>query len=236
MKHSFTISVDGEPVTVSERDDLHNVSVYHSGTTVLWDPLSHSQCSSQCLDSQMRCEAVATVESNLTQQLAQRADSVNSGVLGLSSAEVAALCEVICDDISEPPTHVAAISRGGLVPGVMLSHWWSVPLIPVTWSTRDFVDQQPQQLLPLLKLITNNSDHRILLVDDICDSGFTFGEITNRINDGDLASNRGTVITAALCAKASSRDLVDIAATIVPEDVWVEFPWEQWHSKNTHQQ
>lgn len=65
---------------------------------------------------------------------------------------------------------VVGLSRGGLVPGVMISHAISVPFQPLIWTsahTADWVNQDTfSEIL--------STAGKILVVDDICDSGNTF--------------------------------------------------------------
>ena len=49
--------------------------------------------------------------------------------------------EVVCSKIEKDnfnPDVIVGISRGGLIPGVMMSHKLNVPFKPVHASTRDF--------------------------------------------------------------------------------------------------
>lgn len=226
--YDFSITVDGKAVDVRQRDDIHNVSIYHAQGTVLWDHLSYKHCHVQCLDSDLRCDALSAVKSNLGKQLTRSRPKPHPEKLYFSNDEVAALCDVIVHSVSSKPTHIASVSRGGLVPGVMLSHHWDIPLIPVNWSTKEFVCQQPNELLPLMKLISDNTSVNILLVDDICDTGYTLSEITQHVQGDLFADNAGTISTACVCVRSNTQDLVDISATVVPDDAQVVFPWEEW--------
>ena len=66
--------------------------------------------------------------------------------------------------------YILALSRGGLVPGVVLSHKLKIPLIPQMWSTRDYKSLNvhttwiPDQI---------KEGKKFLVVDDIYDSGET---------------------------------------------------------------
>jgi len=118
------------------------------------------------------------------------------------------------------PEVIVGISRGGLTPGVMLSHWFQKPFKSIKASIRDFPEWE--DYLP------RKSDKRILIVDDICDSGKTFQKISNHINKN---NNNADIRFASLwwnnecnfkpyyyvreCAKDS-------------EGIWIHFPWEHW--------
>ena len=134
------------------------------------------------------------------------------------------LCrEIILDKFN--PEVIVGISRGGLLPGVMISHWMEKPFKPIKAALRDFPEWE--DYLP------RTTDKRILIVDDICDSGKTFEKIHKHIVEKRDVSNRDNleVRFATLwwnnevefkphyyvqeCAKDS-------------EDIWIHFPWECW--------
>ena len=83
----------------------------------------------------------------------------------------------MCDQLEADefiPDVVVGISRGGLIPGVMISHKLEIPFKPVHASTRDFPHWE--NYLPKPK------DEKILIVDDICDSGETFVRLSEYIS------------------------------------------------------
>ena len=57
------------------------------------------------------------------------------------------------------PKVIVGLSRGGLTPGVMLSHWFKKPFKPVKSSLRDFPEWEDYLPKP--------TDERVLIVDDI---------------------------------------------------------------------
>jgi len=64
--------------------------------------------------------------------------------------------------------YIVALSRGGLIPGVVLSHKLDVRLVPINWSTRDNpMDREYNCWIPE----DINEGKKILVVDDIIDSG-----------------------------------------------------------------
>lgn len=64
-------------------------------------------------------------------------------------------------------SYIVALSRGGLIPGVILSHKLGVKLVPISWSTRDGGDKESNCWIPE----DINLGNKILVVDDIVDSG-----------------------------------------------------------------
>jgi hypoxanthine phosphoribosyltransferase len=131
---------------------------------------------------------------------------------------------VLCRDITLDkfnPEVIVGISRGGLTPGVMVSHWMQKPFKAIKAALRDYPEWE--DYLP------RKTDKRVLIVDDVCDSGVTFEKIKKYIED--RKKNEVDVRFATLwwnnecnfephyhvqnCAKDS-------------EDIWIHFPWEQW--------
>ena len=84
------------------------------------------------------------------------------------------LCrEVVMDKFD--PNVIVGISRGGLLPGVMMSHWLSKPFKPIIAALRDFPEWE--EYLP------RKSDDKVLIVDDVCDSGATFEKLSKILEE-----------------------------------------------------
>ena len=84
----------------------------------------------------------------------------------------------LCRDIvltKFDPDVIVGVSRGGLLPGVMISHWMKKPFKPIKAALRDFPEWE--DYLP------RKTDKRVLIVDDVCDSGETFHKIRNYITE-----------------------------------------------------
>ena len=126
------------------------------------------------------------------------------------------------------PQVIVGIARGGLTPGVMLSHWLNLPFKPIHASLRDFPHWETYLPKP--------TDDRILVVDDICDSGETFIKMSDHIKGPKInyPMELPTEIRFATlwwnnecsfkphywvrdCAKDSGK-------------IWIHFPWEAWWS------
>ena len=134
--------------------------------------------------------------------------------------DVNTLCRNITLDKFDPQV-IVGLSRGGLTAGVMMSHWFQKPFKPVKASIRDFPDWEDY--------MPKKTDERVLIVDDICDSGETFVKIQEHLKD---ATNLPVEVRFASlwwnnecefkphyyvqeCAKDSN-------------DIWIHFPWEHW--------
>jgi len=119
--------------------------------------------------------------------------------------------------------YVVGIARGGVIPGVILSHQLKVPFVALHWQTRDVENQEHNAWM----CDYAHEGKQILLVDDICDSGKTFRGILRDWDAHELANvklsclifNKGVdLIHPVIYHKTIDRDTnVD----------WVNFWWEK---------
>lgn len=118
----------------------------------------------------------------------------------------------------EPIDLIIGISRGGLIPGVMLSHRLEVPFQPLQWQTRD--DTQERDFLSLVALdkTKNIGPENILFVDDICDSGKTISEIRSQVPEARWA---------VLYSKMDNMGIDFIGKRVYNVNKWIVFPWEK---------
>ena len=86
-------------------------------------------------------------------------------------------------------TSVYGIPRGGLVVGVILSHKLDLPLV----------------LKP---------EEKSLVVDDICDSGFTLSKYKNHYCTATIHCKRNTLVRPLIIAET------------IKNDIWIVYPWE----------
>lgn len=113
------------------------------------------------------------------------------------------------------PTHIVGITRGGLIPAVMLSHSFDLPMETLGVSFRDNRATHHTKFKPI-------DDARYLIVDDINDSGTTFKVVS------DIFRNRRLIFaTSALINKEKSGFNVDFYGEMFYHDDWINFPWEK---------
>lgn len=107
---------------------------------------------------------------------------------------------------------IVGLSRGGLPIAVSLSNHINIPLVPITWQTRDGSVKDKEGLLSAMNRYQN-----ILVVDDICDSGLTFNQIRK------IGPNLSFY---ALLNKGQEVDFcgVDLGKS---NEQWVVMPWEK---------
>ena len=136
--------------------------------------------------------------------------------------DVNTLCrEIILDNFN--PDVIVGLSRGGLTPGVMMSHWFQKPFKPVKAALRDFPEWE--DYLP------KKTDKRILIVDDICDSGETFQKISDFLNSRKEKSTQTDIRFASLWWNNEVEFEPHYYAQECAKDsgnIWIHFPWEHW--------
>lgn len=153
------------------------------------------------------------------------------------------------------PDVVVAVTRGGAVPGVLISQYFDVAMQPLRVSLRQHVECESNLWLAEQAFGVNRSEEtgitgsrwdpalrkNILIVDDINDSGATFDWIVSDWQAGcyprEVAAwsrvwNHTTRFAVLIDNLASGAKLqVDYAGREInkaEEDVWIDFPWEVW--------
>jgi len=123
---------------------------------------------------------------------------------------------------------IVAPVRGGLIPGVMLSHILGIPLFPITWSLRDH--KATEDVSPALcKLVSKNPGKHVLLVDDILDGGDTIKSILHHLVDIFPVEDLPIIRTAVIVNNTDVDMYVSFDTKKIQRSVttdWVIFPWE----------
>ena len=134
--------------------------------------------------------------------------------------DVNTLCrEILLDKFN--PDVIVGLSRGGLTPGVMMSHWMEKPFKAVKASLRDYPEWEDY--------MPRKSDERVLIVDDICDSGETFHKIREHINE--RKENGVDVRFATLWWNNECNFEPHYYVNEMAKDstkTWIHFCWENW--------
>lgn len=118
--------------------------------------------------------------------------------------------------------YIVGITRGGLLPAVLLSHRLDVPMRTVSWSTFH-KDQMREHAYDIAEDISEGK--RILLVDDILDSGRTMAELLE-----DWGCVRDKIKIAVLLHNTAQSIIPDFwgrqfSRTETPD--WIDFWWEK---------
>lgn len=122
------------------------------------------------------------------------------------------------------PALVIGVLRGGVVPAVYLSHWFQSPMVAIEWSTRDnAVGKQIDQKI----FDTISKNKKVLLVDDICDSGLTLNEIVSEIKGKTKLDNIRTAVLHYNSGQTIFKpDYYHLEINKEKDDRWIVYSWE----------
>ncbi len=150
------------------------------------------------------------------------------------------------------PNYIVGITRGGLVPAVLISQYLNVPMHTLHVSLRDGSECE-SSLWMAEDALGPQSKHRlsdqgstyknILIVDDINDTGATLDWIMKDWPSGCFPDDpawdevwnnnvKFAVLVDNLASKCSVKmDFVGMEVNKAEKDVWIDFPWEEWWTK-----
>lgn len=127
------------------------------------------------------------------------------------------------------PDVIIGPGRGGYLIGVMLSHYFDVPFRGFNWQTRD---GEFEDVKTLEHILEKYKDSKILLVDDINDTGTTLKHIDDALYGYAVDQMIDINVSYATLLNKTSSQFTDVdfyARELTPDyDPWVVFPYEQW--------
>ena len=167
------------------------------------------------------------------------------------------------------PDYIVGLTRGGLIPAVMLSHYLNIPMYGLSVSLRDndlspesnlwmaedalgpnskerFVEDENDVagvLAAASDLLESGTYKNILIVDDINDTGATFNWIMKDWRSGCFPNDpswdevwnnnvKFAVLVDNLASNCEAKmDFVGMEINKAENDVWIDFPWEEWWTK-----
>jgi len=151
---------------------------------------------------------------------------------------VSSICREIAADAWKPD-YIVGLTRGGLLPAVMISHYLNVPMQSLDVSLRD-----GGECTSNLGMAEDAFEGKnILVVDDINDQGSTLNWIMNDWPSGCFPDNerwehiwgnnvRFAVIVDNLSSQCSvGMNYWGMEVNKAENDVWIEFPYEEWWTK-----
>lgn len=124
------------------------------------------------------------------------------------------------------PDIVVGITRGGLWPAMMLSHYLGIKMHTLDVRLRDGDIKENAKYLKSEMI----KGKKILLIDDINDTGATFKWIRDDWNV-DYDSEKSNVKFAALIDNVPSEFVVEYAGVEINKEEnpeWIVFPYEEW--------
>jgi len=142
------------------------------------------------------------------------------------------------------PSVVVGITRGGLIPGVLISHKLDIPMCSLDVSFRDHTNSPFFGLTHTWIPEEIENGHKILVVDDINDTGQTFEWIRTdwrqTVNFIDEDTRKGKnwpwnmIKFAALVHNEPSSAPTDFFGMKINKNKdpsWIVFPWEKSKKK-----
>ena len=141
------------------------------------------------------------------------------------------------------PNYIVGITRGGLIPAVMMSHLTGIKMHTLDVRLRDGNEHESngwmaEDAFGIFQMGGTYEDKKILILDDINDTGATFDWI---VTDWMSSCNQDkyrwdevwhqNVRFATIVNNLASPfdiDYTSIEINKAEEDTWVVFPYEEW--------
>ena len=181
-------------------------------------------------------------------------------IINIDQAELNGAVHRIMRDMAKDnwrPDYVVGITRGGLIPAVMISQYLEVPMHTLSISFRDadlgpesnlwmaedafgYVNWKGEVPAPKDREVTNPAlRKKILIVDDINDTGRTLDWIVEDWPSGCLPTHdawfsiwgdnvRFATIVNNEASKFQDVDYTGLTINKHENPSWIVFPWEQW--------
>ncbi|XRX42424.1 MAG: xanthine phosphoribosyltransferase [Buchnera aphidicola (Eriosoma harunire)] len=114
----------------------------------------------------------------------------------------------------KPWDRIIAVSRGGLVPAAILSRELNIRYVDTVCISS--YDYNIIRDLKIIKIADGDCSNTII-IDDLVDTGKTVHKLRKIYSNSYLVT---------IFAKPSSKLLVDDYVIDIPQNLWIEFPWD----------
>ena len=155
---------------------------------------------------------------------------------------VATICREIAAD-NWRPDYIVGLTRGGLLPAVMISHYLNIPMQSLDVSLRDGGECTSNLGMAEDAFGCAGPAKNILIVDDINDQGSTLNWIMEDWPSGCFPDGtrweqvwgnnvRFAVVVDNLASQCKvGMNYWGMEVNKAEHDVWIEFPYEEWWTK-----
>lgn len=145
--------------------------------------------------------------------------------------------QIAVDGDGFKPDYIVGLTRGGLIPATMISHYFEVPMHTLEIKLRDHAVQPESNKWMAQDALDGK---KILIVDDINDTGETLSWIKQDWNNsGKIIKNNKSEINwednirfAVLVENEPSKfgevDYVSKFINKIDHPQWIVYPWEEW--------
>lgn len=131
---------------------------------------------------------------------------------------------------------VLCLARGGLRPGDIFSRIFGVPLAILSVSSYREEAGRVQGILDIAQHIIMTGEAlsgRVLLIDDLVDSGVTLRSVQNHLKEKFLTVTE--VKSAVIWCKACTSVRPDFHFQYLPTNPWIHQPFEEFDGLRPHQ-
>jgi len=137
--------------------------------------------------------------------------------------------QIAVDNDGFKPDYVVGLTRGGLIPATMLSHYFEVPMHTLEIKLRDHATKPESNKWMAQDAVDGKN---ILIVDDINDTGDTLAWIKQDWEKTGEVNWPVNVRFATLVENEPSKfgdvDYVSKFINKIDQPQWIVFPWEEW--------
>lgn len=145
-------------------------------------------------------------------------------------SEIDKLCYILYQKIKDSnlqPDLIIGLMRGGIIPARILADYFHVRLDFYTIDIKFYTGINQTLKKPIIRHLQGikYKNKKVLIIDDIYDSGKTMQAICNRLSDS-------KIFTATLHCRENNLSTPTYFADIAYYNKWIIYPWE----KNEFQQ
>lgn len=143
--------------------------------------------------------------------------------LALGWSEIEQDCAILASEIKYCDV-ILSLGRGGLVPGVMLSHLLDCKVF--NFGLKSYKENLAGDIIitqaPGIKFNSDYRNKKVLVVDDLSDKGSTLQYIKDYLDTHEFKYYR----FATLYIKKSTKFTPTYYIKEFDDNIWLDFPWE----------